>query len=66
MNKKSTTWRKLDAASQSAIVDARSARALMLREASVRRPEVMLRGAAREVRLTVGYAPDTWKSWPKR
>ena len=67
VNKKGTTWRKLDAATQAAIVDAKSARALMLREPSViKRPVVMLRDGARDVRLTVGYAPDAWSSWVKR
>jgi arsenate reductase (glutaredoxin) len=56
VNKKGTTWRKLDAAEQAAVVDADSAVALMLREASViKRPVVNCDGA-----LTVGYAPEKW------
>ena len=66
VNKKGATWRKLGAATQATIVDVRSARALMIREASViKRPVVMFRGDARDVRLTVGYAPDTWALWAK-
>jgi Spx/MgsR family transcriptional regulator len=61
VNKKGTTWRKLDAAVQSAVVDVASARALLLREPSViKRPVVMLGDA-----ITVGYAPDAWASAAK-
>ena len=65
VNKKGTTWRKLDPATQASIVDAKSARALMLREPSViKRPVVVLQDSGAP-RLTVGYAPDAWASWPK-
>jgi arsenate reductase (glutaredoxin) len=41
LNRQGTTWRKLDAASQAAVVDAASAQALMLAQASViKRPVV--------------------------
>jgi Spx/MgsR family transcriptional regulator len=41
VNRRGTTWRKLDAATQAEVVDAASARALMLREPSlIKRPVV--------------------------
>jgi arsenate reductase (glutaredoxin) len=60
LNKKGTTWRKLDAAAQSAVLDVESAVALMLREASViKRPVVMTTRATMQL-VTVGYAPKQW------
>jgi arsenate reductase (glutaredoxin) len=56
VNKKGTTWRKLDAAAQTAVVDAASAKALMLREPAVIKRPVVVRGS----RLTVGFSPDEW------
>ncbi len=56
VNKKGTTWRKLAPAMQAAIVDAKSARALMLREPSVIKRPVVVIGDA----VTVGFAPDEW------
>lgn len=57
LNRKGTTWRKLDASTQSAVVDAASAQALMLAQASViKRP--VIRWASG--RISVGYTPDLW------
>jgi len=56
VNKKGTTWRKLAPAVQATIADARSARALMLREPSVIKRPVVVSGDA----ITVGFAPDAW------
>jgi arsenate reductase (glutaredoxin) len=56
VNKKGTTWRKLPAAEQMAVVDADSAVALMLREASVIKRPVVVRGKS----VTVGYVPEQW------
>jgi arsenate reductase (glutaredoxin) len=56
LNKKGTTWRKLDAAAQAAVVDADSAVALMLREASVMKRPVVVSGGT----VTAGYVPDQW------
>jgi Spx/MgsR family transcriptional regulator len=57
VNKKGTTWRKLTPAAQAAVEDAKSARALMLREPSViKRPVVVLEDA-----VTVGFTPDAWR-----
>jgi arsenate reductase (glutaredoxin) len=56
VNKKGTTWRKLDAAAQAAVVDAASAKALMLAQPSVIKRPVVVLGS----RITVGFCPDAW------
>ena len=56
LNRKGTTWRKLDAARQAAVTDAASAIALMLEQPSVIRRPVLLRGAA----LRVGFDAEDW------
>ena len=57
VNRKGTTWRKLDAALQASVVDNASARALMLAHASViKRPVVVKRQT-----VTVGVNPDAWQ-----
>jgi Spx/MgsR family transcriptional regulator len=57
LNRKGTTWRKLDAATQAAVTDATSARSLMLEQASViKRPVIEWPSGA----TTVGYAPEQW------
>ena len=56
VNRKGTTWRKLDAATQAGVQDAASARALMLREASVIKRPVVEWGDS----VTVGFDAGTW------
>ena len=57
LNRKGTTWRKLDPATQAAAVDAPSAQALMLAQASViKRPVIEWPSGA----ITVGYNPEQW------
>lgn len=57
VNKNGTTWRKLDTAEQAAVVDAQSAKALMLRHASViKRPVVVLASGA----VSAGFCPALW------
>lgn len=60
LNRQGTAWRKLDAATQAATVDAASARSVMLAHSSViKRPLVEWEGnPAGEV--TVGFKPETW------
>ncbi len=58
LNKKGTTWRKFDAATQAAVVDAASAQALMLREPSVIKRPVVVHGP----HVTVGYQPTAWQT----
>jgi arsenate reductase (glutaredoxin) len=56
VNKKGTTWRKLDAAAQAAVVDAASAKALMLAQPSVIKRPVVVRGDT----VSVGFCPELW------
>lgn len=52
LNRKGTTWRTLDAATQASVTDAASAQALMLAQASVIKRPVVDWGAGR---ITVGF-----------
>jgi len=57
LNRQGTTWRKLDAATQAAVVDAASAVRLMQAETSViKRPVVEWPDGA----ITVGFSPEAW------
>ncbi len=57
LNRKGTTWRKLDAATQQAALGTAGARALMLREPSViKRPVVDWGG-----QTTVGFDASAWE-----
>jgi arsenate reductase len=57
LNRKGTAWRQLDPATQAAVVDAASARAVMLAHASViKRPVVEWPDG----RITVGFDPESW------
>jgi len=57
LNRKGTTWRKLDTATQADVVDAASARALMLAQASiVKRPVVEWADG----RITAGFDAAIW------
>ncbi len=58
VNRKGTTWRKLDAATQAGVTDAASARALMLAQPSVIKRPVVDWGAT----TTVGFDPDAWQA----
>lgn len=56
LNRKGTTWRKLDVAQQAAVSDAASASALMVAQPSViRRPVVEYLGG-----VLVGFDPEAW------
>lgn len=59
VNTKGTTWRKLPADEQTAVTNALSAQALMLRQASVIKRPVVVMGS----KLTVGYNPEVWAQW---
>ena len=60
LNRKGTTWRKLDPVAQAAVNDAVSASALMQAHASViKRPVVEWRSGS-EVRVTVGFDEPSW------
>lgn len=59
LNRKGTTWRKLSAEVQATVVDATSAKAVMLREPSTIKRPVMQWTAAR---VTVGFNHAEWAS----
>ncbi|MGV0958440.1 MAG: arsenate reductase [Limnohabitans sp.] len=57
LNRKGTTWRKLQAGVQASVTDAVSAKAVMLEHAStIKRPVI----AWPSGQVTVGYTPDHW------
>ena len=56
VNRKGTMWRRLDAASQEAVKDAASAKALMLAQPSVIKRPVVEWGD----RATAGFDPGAW------
>ena len=60
LNRKGTTWRKLDPAVQSRAVDAAGARAVMLEHASVIKRPVVEWGEAAAV--SVGFKADDWQT----
>lgn len=61
VNRKGTTWRRLDPALQASLTDAASAHALMVQHASViKRPVVEWSNGD----ITVGFAPDEWDARP--
>ncbi len=57
LNRKGTTWRKLDAATQAAVTDAASAQALMLAHPSVIKRPVVDWG---QEEVTVGFDAAAW------
>ena len=58
LNRKGTTWRKLDAASQAAVVDAASAQSLMLAQTSLIKRPVVDWGQS----TTVGFDTAAWST----
>lgn len=58
VNRKGTTWRKLDTALQASVVDKASARDLMLEHASVVKRPVVVKGQT----VIVGVNPEAWVS----
>lgn len=56
VNRKGTTWRKLDATSQSSVKDKASAKALMLAHASVIKRPIVVKGE----NVIVGVNPERW------
>ncbi len=63
LNRKGTTWRKLDVATQAAVVDAASARQLMLSQPSVIKRPVMAWAGQQDV--TVGFDAADWSNRQK-
>jgi Spx/MgsR family transcriptional regulator len=62
LNRKGTSWRRLDAATQSGVQDAPTARALMLDQASVIKRPVAQWGDQATGTVTVGFDVAVWQS----
>jgi len=62
LNRKGTTWRKLDPAVQAGVVDPTSARAIMSAQPSIIRRPVIEWGR----QTTVGFDPDTYRALIRR
>jgi Spx/MgsR family transcriptional regulator len=58
LNRKGTTWRKLDASVQQSVVDAHSASQLMLQSPSLIKRPVWVAGQ----RVLVGVNPEAWSN----
>jgi arsenate reductase (glutaredoxin) len=58
INRKGTTWRKLDPALQASVMDNASASALMLEHTSVVKRPVVVKGQT----VIVGVNPEAWSS----
>jgi Spx/MgsR family transcriptional regulator len=57
LNRKGTTWRKLDPSLQASVTDSASAKKVMLEHAStIKRPVI----AWPSGHITVGFTPDQW------
>jgi Spx/MgsR family transcriptional regulator len=57
LNRKGTTWRKLDADLQASVTDSASAKRVMLKHAStIKRPVI----AWPSGHITVGFTPEQW------
>ncbi len=60
LNRQGNTWRKLDEATKASVVDASTARTVMLANPSViKRPVVEWAGTSAG-NVTVGFKPDAW------
>lgn len=62
VNRKGTTWRKLDEATRERVSDATSARKLMLEQTSVIKRPVVDWGESGPAGLTAGFDPSEWQS----
>lgn len=62
LNRKGTTWRRLEPSQQAAATHADSARQLMLEYASVIKRPVVEWGDARSGVVTVGFKADDWQA----
>jgi arsenate reductase-like glutaredoxin family protein len=61
LNRKGTSWRKLDAATQATAVDAKSAAKLLILNASlIKRPVVEWRESPAENDISIGFDINLW------
>jgi arsenate reductase (glutaredoxin) len=63
VNKKGTTWRALDAATQAGVQDAATAKALMIQQPSVIKRPVVEIALKNGTHITVGFTPDAWAAF---
>ena len=62
LNRQGNTWRKLDEAAHASVLDASSARAVMLANPSVIKRPVVEWDSASESDVTVGFKPELWSA----
>lgn len=62
LNRKGTTWRRLDEATRGSAVDAASARAVMLAHPSVIKRPVVAWGGPANKDVSVGFKADLWET----
>lgn len=62
LNRKGTTWRRLEPSLQAGATDAKGARQLMLEHSSVIKRPVVEWGDARSSLVTVGFKTDDWQA----
>lgn len=62
LNRKGTTWRRLDEATRSAVLDDASARAIMLTHPSVIKRPVVSWGGPLNKNVSVGFSAELWES----
>ena len=60
LNRSGTTWRRLDEPTRAAVLDAGTARALMLAHPSVIKRPVVQWQDAQGLHVTVGFVPEQW------
>lgn len=63
LNRKGTTWRRLDEPTRAGVVDQASARAVMLANPSVIKRPVVAWGDPRSKNISVGFKTDYWNQW---
>lgn len=63
LNRKGTTWRRLDEPTRAGVVDEASARAVMLAHPSVIKRPVVAWGTPRSKNISVGFKTDLWNQW---
>ena len=64
VNRRGTTWRRLDAAVQASVCDGPSAAALLAQHPSaIKRPVVEWRNTVRPAHTSVGFDAQQWTEW---
>lgn len=64
LNRKGTTWRKLDEQVQQSVQDAASAKAVLLaHHSAIKRPVVCITTVDGQRHFSVGFVPAAWQDW---